>query len=137
MAKNKNKPTKETIKMDKSDEVLEEVKTKKKDKASADISTKVDKKKAKTTKTKKKNDKPRRNYGKEVISELKKVNWPSFKKTCKQTGTVLVVVGVFMLAVFGIDSLVAWILKLIRQLCRRMKGLKPRNKYLSSIPYIL
>ena len=113
MAKNKNKPTKETIKMDKSDEVLVEVKKKKKDKASADISTKVDKKKAKTTKTKKKNDKPRRNYGKEVISELKKVNWPSFKKTCKQTGTVLVVVGVFMLAVFGIDSLVAWILKLI------------------------
>ena len=117
MAKNKNKPTKETIKMDKSDEVLEEVKTKKKDKSSADISTKVDKKKAKTnSKKKKNNDKPRRNYGKEVVSELKKVNWPSFKKTCKQTGTVLVVVGVFMLAVFGIDSLVAWILKLITKI---------------------
>ena len=116
MAKNKNKPTKETIKMDKSDEVLVEVKQKKKDKNSADISTKVDKKKAKTTKTKKKNDKPRRNYGKEVISELKKVNWPSFKKTCKQTGTVLVVVGVFMLAVFGIDSLVSWILSLITKI---------------------
>ena len=115
MAKNKNKPTKETIEMDKSDEVLVEVKKNKKDKASADISTKVDKKKAKTSK-KKKNDKPRRNYGKEVISELKKVNWPSFKKTCKQTGTVLVVVGVFMLAVFGIDSLVAWILSLITKI---------------------
>ena len=115
MAKNKNKPTKETIEMDKSDEVLVEVKKNKKDKASADISTKVDKKKAKTSK-KKKNDKPKRNYGKEVISELKKVNWPSFKKTCKQTGTVLVVVGVFMLAVFGIDSLVAWILKLITKI---------------------
>lgn len=115
MAKNKNKPTKETIEMDKSDEVLVEVKKSKKDKASADISTKVDKKKAKATK-KKKNDKPRRNYGKEVISELKKVNWPSFKKTCKQTGTVLVVVGVFMLAVFGIDSLVAWILSLITKI---------------------
>ena len=116
MAKNKNKPTKETIEMDKSDEVLVEVKKKKKDKASADISTKVDKKKAKTNSKKKKNDKPKRNYGKEVISELKKVNWPSFKKTCKQTGTVLVVVGVFMLAVFGIDSLVAWILKLITKI---------------------
>ena len=115
MAKNNKKPTKETIKMDKSDEVLEEVKTKKKDKNSSDISTKVDKKKAKATK-KKKNDKPKRNYGKEVVSELKKVNWPSFKKTCKQTGTVLVVVGVFMLAVFGIDSLVAWILKLITKI---------------------
>ena len=65
---------------------------------------------------KKKNDKPRRNYGKEVVSELKKVNWPSFKKTCKQTGTVLVVVGIFMLAVFGIDSLVAWILNLITKI---------------------
>ena len=113
MAKTKNKPTKETIQMDKSDEVLVEVKQKKKDKNSAEISTKVDKKKAKT---KKKNDKPRRNYGKEVVSELKKVNWPSFKKTCKQTGTVLVVVGIFMLAVFGIDSLVAWILKLITKI---------------------
>ena len=115
MAKSKNKPTKETIEMEKSDEVLVEVKKKKKDKTSADIVAKVDKKKAKTNK-KKKNDKPRRNYGKEVVSELKKVNWPSFKKTCKQTGTVLVVVGIFMLAVFGIDSLVAWILKLITKI---------------------
>jgi preprotein translocase subunit SecE len=114
MAKNKNKPTKETIQMDKSDEVLVEVKQKKKDKASAEISSKVDKKKAKTKK--KKNDKPRRNYGKEVVSELKKVNWPSFKKTCKQTGTVLAVVSIFMLVVFGIDSLVAWILKLITKI---------------------
>ena len=71
----------------------------------------------KAAKTKKqKNSKPKRNYAKEVVSELKKVNWPSFKKTCKQTGTVLVVVGVFMLAVFGIDSLVAWILKLITKI---------------------
>ena len=116
MAKTKNKPAKETIQMEKSDEVLVEVKNnKKKDKASAEISTKVDKKKAKTNK-KTKNDKPRRNSGKEVVSELKKVNWPSFKKTCKQTGTVLVVVGIFMLAVFGIDSLVAWILKLITKI---------------------
>ena len=117
MAKNKNKPTKETIEMDKSDEVLVEVKKNKKDKASAEISTKVDKKKAKTnSKKKKNNDKPRRNYGKEVVSELKKVNWPSFKKTCKQTGTVLAVVSIFMLVVFGIDSLVAWILKLITKI---------------------
>ena len=114
MAKTKNKPTKETIQMDKSDEVLVEVKQKKKDKNAAEATTKVDKKKAKTKK--KKNDKPRRNYGKEVVSELKKVNWPSFKKTCKQTGTVLAVVSIFMLVVFGIDSLVAWILKLITKI---------------------
>ena len=80
-----------------------------------DIETKSDKKKMKASK-KKKNDKPKRNYGKEVVSELKKVNWPSFKNACKQTGTVLVVVGVFMLAVLGIDSLVAWILSLITKI---------------------
>lgn len=112
MAKNNKKPAKETVEMDKSDEVLTEVKqTKKSKKDDKAISTKSDKKKMKAKK--KKNDKPKRNYGKEVISELKKVNWPSFKNACKQTGTVLVVVGVFMLAVLGIDSLVAWILSLI------------------------
>ena len=115
MAKNKNKPTKETIEMDKSDEVLTEVKTKKNKKLNdGEISTKADKKKMKAKK--KKNDKPKRNYGKEVVSELKKVNWPSFKNACKQTGTVLVVVGIFMLAVLGIDSLVAWILSLITKI---------------------
>lgn len=114
MAKNKNKPTKETIEMDKSDEVLTEVKTKKNKNNDGEISTKADKKKMKAKK--KKNDKPKRNYGKEVVSELKKVNWPSFKNACKQTGTVLVVVGIFMLAVLGIDSLVAWILSLITKI---------------------
>lgn len=115
MAKNKKKPTKETIEMDKSEEVLTEVKQSKKNKKdNADISSKTDKKKMKAKK--KKNDKPKRNYGKEIVSELKKVNWPSFKSACKQTGTVLVVVGVFMLAVLGIDSLVAWILSLITKI---------------------
>lgn len=115
MAKNKNKPTKETIEMDKSEEVLTEVKQSKKNKKNdADLSSKTDKKKMKAKK--KKNDKPKRNYGKEVVSELKKVNWPSFKSACKQTGTVLVVVGIFMLAVLGIDSLVAWILSLIMKI---------------------
>ncbi len=115
MAKNKNKPTKETIEMDKSEEVLTEVKQSKKNKKNdADLSSKTDKKKMKAKK--KKNDKPKRNYGKEVVSELKKVNWPSFKSACKQTGTVLVVVGIFMLAVLGIDSLVAWILSLITKI---------------------
>lgn len=115
MAKKTNKSTKETIKMDKSDEVLSEVKVKKNKKSNeADISTKNNKKNVKTKK--RKDSKPRRNYGKEVVSELKKVNWPSFKNACKQTGTVLAVVSVFMLAVLGIDSLVAWILSLITKI---------------------
>ena len=112
MAKNKQKPTKEAIEMEKSDEILTVEKKSKKDKT---VETK-NSKKAKKIKTKAKNDKPKRNRFKEIISELKKVNWPSFGKACKQTGSVLVVVGVFMLAVLGIDSLVAWILSLITKI---------------------
>ena len=116
MAKKTKQSTKETIKMEKSDEVLSEVKSNKKNKKTetADISTKNDKKNAKTKK--RKDSKPKRNRAKEIASELKKVNWPSFKNTCKQTGSVLVVVGVFMLAVLGIDSLVAWIISLITKI---------------------
>ena len=112
MAKNKNKLAKESVEMEKSDEVLTVEKTSKKEKT-----TKTDNKNKKAkTKAKAKNDKPKRNRTKEVVSELKKVNWPSFGKVCKQTGAVLVVVAVFMLAVFGIDSLVAWILSLITKI---------------------
>lgn len=113
MANKKTKPTKETVKAEKSDEVLTEVSLKKNKKAVKEESKKVDQKKAKKTK---KVEKVKRNRGKEVVSELKKVNWPSFKKTCKQTGTVLAVVSVFMLAVLGIDSLVAWVLSLITKI---------------------
>ena len=114
MANKKTKPTKETVKAEKSGEVLTEVSLKKNKKAAkAEETKKVDQKKAKKTK---KVEKVKRNRGKEVVSELKKVNWPSFKKTCKQTGTVLAVVSVFMLAVLGIDSLVAWILSLITKI---------------------
>ena len=110
MANKKTKPTKETVKAEKSNEVLTVVSLKKNKKAVKEESKKVDQKKAKKTK---KVEKVKRNRGKEVVSELKKVNWPSFKKTCKQTGTVLAVVSVFMLAVLGIDSLVTLILNLI------------------------
>lgn len=113
MANKKTKPTKETVKAEKSDEVLTEVSLKKNKKAVKEESKKVDQKKAKKTK---KVEKVKRNRGKEVVSELKKVNWPSFKKTCKQTGTVLAVVSVFMLAVLGIDTLVAWVLSLITKI---------------------
>ena len=40
----------------------------------------------------------------DVIGELKKVNWPTWAKTVKQTGVVLAVVLVFALVVFSIDS---------------------------------
>ena len=112
MAKNKKIVAKENAEVEKSDEVLTVAKTSKVDKTK-----KVDAKKAKKNKVKaKNNDKPKRNRVKEVFSELKKVNWPSFGKACVQTGSVLVVVAVFMLAVLGIDSLVAWILSLITKI---------------------
>ena len=111
MAKNKKMPTKENAEIEKSNEVLTEV-SKKDLKAKA----KVEKEKAsKQTKTQKKakSDKQKRSRVKETISELKKVSWPSFGKACKQTGTVLAVVAVFMLVVLGIDSLLTWIINLI------------------------
>ena len=124
MAKNKNKPTKEAVEMEKSEEVLTVVDTKKAKKADKvnkkeDSKSKVvaDGKKAKQgSKKKAKVEKPRRNFFKEIFSELKKVNWPTFKKVCQQTGTVLVVVAVFMLATLGIDTLVSWILQLITKI---------------------
>ena len=59
------------------------------------------------------NKEPRRSKTKETVSELKKVSWPTFGKTMKQTGMVISVVVVFMLVILGIDSLLSWLLKLI------------------------
>ena len=113
MAKNKKMPTKENAEIEKSNEVLTEVSKKEmKKQAKANIQEKASKQN-KQSKKKAKSDKPKRNRVKEVFSELKKVSWPSFKKTCQQTGTVLVVVAVFMLVVLGIDSLLTWIINLI------------------------
>lgn len=56
---------------------------------------------------------PRRSRIKDTFSELKKVSWPSFGKTMKQTGMVLSVVLLFGLLVFGLDTLVNYLIKLI------------------------
>lgn len=72
------------------------------------------KEKAKKAKAKKARDsKPKTSKIKETFSELKKVSWPSFGKTVKQTGAVLVVVLLFMLIILGIDSLVSFLISLI------------------------
>ena len=112
MAKNKVKNAKdnsEIAPVNESDEVLTVVKTKptKEDKA------KLKQDKNKKNKKKAKEVKPRRNYLKEVFSELKKVSWPTFKHTLKQTGTVIVVVAIFMVVVLGIDVFLAWLMSLI------------------------
>lgn len=71
------------------------------------------KEKQKNVKKAKANKEPKRSRVKETMSELKKVSWPSFGKTMKQTGMVISVVILFMLVTLGIDSLLTWLLKLI------------------------
>ena len=50
---------------------------------------------------------------KDVFSELKKVNWPSFGKVVKQTGIVLVVVLLFLVVITAFDSGLLYLLELI------------------------
>lgn len=105
--------TNENAEIETSDIVLTEVKNKpsKEERKQAKLAEKQAKQKAKAKAAA--NAAPKRNRIKEVFSELKKVNWPSFKKTCKQTGAVLIVVVIFMAVVLGIDSLLGWIITLI------------------------
>lgn len=50
---------------------------------------------------------------KDVFSELKKVNWPTFPKIVKQTGIVLVVVLLFLVVITAFDLGLSELLKLI------------------------
>ena len=113
MAKNKKMPTNENAEIEKSNEVLTEVSKKDMKKQAKANKQEKTSKQSKQNKKKANNDKPKRSRVKETVSELKKVSWPTFKQACKQTGTVLVVVAVFMLVVLGIDSLLSWIINLI------------------------
>lgn len=61
--------------------------------------------KAKTEKQKVKKPSKVKQKTKEVFSELKKVNWPTFAQVAKKTGVVLVVVLVFAAALLGIHKL--------------------------------
>lgn len=49
----------------------------------------------------------------DVFGELKKVNWPTWAHTLKQTGVVLGVVVAFALVVFGIDRGLGELFKLL------------------------
>ena len=55
----------------------------------------------------------KKNRIKGMVSELKKVSFPSLAKTVKQTGVVLSVVLVFTLVLFGIDRLLSWLYNLL------------------------
>ena len=50
---------------------------------------------------------------KEIVSELKKVSWPTFGKVMAETGIVLVVVLFFLLIILGFDSLLSWLFSLL------------------------
>ena len=67
---------------------------------------------------KKKNDKPGlfKRMGmkvKEIFSELKKVDWPTFGKVVKQTGIVIAVVVIFLIIIFGFNTGLQELLKLM------------------------
>ena len=56
---------------------------------------------------------------KDVFSELKKVNWPTFGKVVKETGIVLAVVLAFLVVItafdFGLDRLLELITGVVRK----------------------
>ena len=89
---------------------------KEKNNAKADFVSTNDAKKQDVKKSNKKNKKPGvfARIGakcKDVFSELKKVNWPTFPKVLKQTGIVLAVVVIFLVVItafdYGLASLVS------------------------------
>ncbi|MGN1259002.1 MAG: preprotein translocase subunit SecE [Christensenellales bacterium] len=77
--------------------------SKKKDKANTD----------KKANNKKANKEPKKSKTKETFAELKKVTWPSFGKTMKQTGMVLSIVLIFGVVVLGINTLLGYLIKLL------------------------
>lgn len=52
-------------------------------------------------------------YLKETRQELKRVTWPTGKELLKNTGIVLAVVVSFTLIVWGLDTLLSWLLSVI------------------------
>ena len=91
------------------DEVETKVDNKVENKVDKKVENKVDKKsKEKNVKKKQKSAKPNIfvRFGrkcKEVFSELKKVNWPTFGKVLKNTGVVLAVVIIFAAIITAFD----------------------------------
>lgn len=74
------------------------------------------KKDAKKDKKKDKKDKNKKGLikkTKETASELKKVTWPSFGEVVKKTGIVIAFVIIFGLLVFGVDTLLGYLVTLL------------------------
>lgn len=84
-------------------EEVAEKKASKKEKKQKPVKTKVSKE-------------PKRSKFKEIFSELKKVSWPSFGKTMKNTGMVLSIVLIFGVVVLGFDTLISWLFGLLTKI---------------------
>ncbi len=85
---------------------------------------KTKQKEVKKDKKKDKNKKPNffKRFGmkiKDIFSELKKVNWPSFANVVKKTGIVLAVVILFLVVIFAFDT---GLLELLRLVAPRGNG---------------
>ncbi len=52
-------------------------------------------------------------FGQEAWAEAAKVSWPTRKETVQMTGIVFAFVTVMALILFGIDSTLAWLIKLL------------------------
>ena len=77
------------------------------------VKTAKEEKNAKAKKVKKPKEKKFGKKTRELTSELKKVTWPTFKDVVKKTGVVLVVVLIFAVVVFGIDTLLGYLFDLL------------------------
>lgn len=106
--------------------VVEEIENTKAVESGVVETTKDSKKKAKDDKKEvkkdakkdKKKDKKDKKDGlikktKATASELKKVTWPSFGEVVKKTGIVIAFVIIFGLLVFGVDTLLGYLVTLL------------------------
>lgn len=114
------KKVKETLEKEQVVEVVEpdteKTSTNEKEKVSKK-SKKVENKQSDKKATSKKNKKEKKGgvgkMIKESVSEIKKVNWPTFGKVVKQTGMVITVVLICTLILFGMDRLLSWVFSLL------------------------
>ncbi len=102
----------ESVKQDQVSEGVVAKDDKKQDKKSKEkVVDKKDKKK-----DKKKNKDKSGGIGKktkETISELKKVTWPTFGEVVKKTGIVIAFVLIFGLFLYGVNTLLGWLVSLL------------------------
>lgn len=104
-------------------EVVEEVVDKKDKKKNNDNNVENSKKKSNDNKKDKNGKKKKQNKNKGSVtqsvrgtmSELKKVTWPTFKEVVKRTGVVLAFVVIFGVIIFGIDSLLGFLVNLLQR----------------------